>query len=187
MQVAPISLPWITTFSGKQFFPTSPRQEDIDIIDIAHHLSLINRFTGATLEPYSVAEHSVRLSYLVKPENALWGLLHDASEAYLSDMSRPVKHETEIGKVYCEIEARVMEAICQKFGLASTEPEEIKLADNIMVMTEKRDLLKNNLNHPDWGIDAEPLRNHYIHPVTWRNAKSWFLKRYQELTDVQNN
>ena len=172
---------WITTFSAKQFFPFSPREEDIDIVDIAHHLSLINRFTGATLEPYSVAEHSWRASYLVSPENALWALLHDAPEAYISDMSRPLKHHTSVGLVYLEVEKKIMSAICRKFGLPEEEPAEIKLADNRMLMTEKRDLLRYNLNHPSWNIDAEPLPE-FIHPFSWKNAKKLFLARYKELT-----
>lgn len=174
---------WITTYSGKQLFPLAPTEDAIDIIDIAHHLALINRFTGATMEPYSVAEHSVRVSYVVPPEHALWGLLHDASEAYLSDMSRPLKHGTQIGEVYLEVEKNMMAAICRKFGLSTEEPPQVKGADDILVMTEKRDLLRNNLKHPDWGINAEPLRT-YIHPMDWRRAKARFLERYRELTSA---
>ena len=177
---------WITTFSGKQFYPLDPKEEDIDIVDIAHHLALINRFTGATLEPYSVAEHCWRASYLVKPENALWALLHDAPEAYISDMSRPLKHHTPVGVIYMEVEKNIMSAVCRKFGLSLEEPEEVKIADNRMLMTEKRDLLRNNLKHPDWGIDAEPLRE-FIHPFSWKNAKKLFLARYQELISAKNN
>ena len=172
---------WISTYSGKQVFPLSPTEDSIDIVDIAHHLALLNRFTGATIEPYSVAEHSWRASYLVSPKNALWALLHDASEAYIADMSRPLKYDTPIGKVYLEVEKNLMVTICRKFGLSTDEPEEVKLADNRMLMTEKRDLLRNNTSHPDWGIVAEPIAE-YIHPLDWRKAKKLFIDRYRELT-----
>ena len=176
---------WISTYSGKQVFPLSPTEDSIDIVDIAHHLALLNRFTGATIEPYSVAEHSWRASYLVSPQNALWTLLHDAPEAYIADMSRPLKHDTPIGDVYREVEKNLMATICRKFDLSTEEPEEVKLADNRMLMTEKRDLLRNNTNHPDWGIEAEPIAE-YIHPLDWRKAKKLFIDRFRELTSAKN-
>src|ERR1035441_1601867 len=80
----------ITTFSGVRFWPLIPNPADIRIEDIAHALSNQCRFGGHTREFYSVAEHSVRVSQLCTPENALWGLLHDASEAYLSDVTAPI-------------------------------------------------------------------------------------------------
>ena len=179
-----ISEPWITTHSGRQFFPLSPREEDIDIQDIAHHLSLINRFTGATREPYSVAEHSVRVSWLLPTTTALWGLLHDASEAYILDMSTPLKKNTNLGAEYQKIEKGIMEAVCRKFGLTEEEPPEVKTADQIMLVTEKRDLLVNNPFHPVWEIAAEPIRS-FIHPVPWRQAKAAFLERFVELTTTK--
>ena len=176
---------WIATYSAKQFFPLAPRQEDIDIVDIAHSLALQCRFTGHCMEFYSVAEHSVRASYLVPSEHALWALLHDATEAYLTDMSRPIKQNTSLGEEYRKIEKNLMAAICQKFGLSTEEPPQVKIADNIMLMTEKRDLLRNNLAHPKWNETAEPVRE-YIHPMDWRRAKARFLERYRELTSAGN-
>src|ERR1017187_10636100 len=76
----------ITTFSGIHFWPLLPNPADIRIEDIAHALSNQCRFAGHAREFYSVAEHSVRVSQLCPPEDALWGLLHDASEAYLTDV-----------------------------------------------------------------------------------------------------
>src|SRR5690242_11754504 len=82
---------WMQTYTGRRFWPLDPRVDDIDIGDIAHHLSLVCRFAGACREFYSVAQHCVGVSYVCDPKDALWGLLHDAAEAYVGDMVRPLK------------------------------------------------------------------------------------------------
>jgi hypothetical protein len=87
---------WIQTYSGRQFWPLDPRVEDVHLEDIAHALSNVCRYTGHVREFYSVAEHSVHVSWSCEPEDALWGLLHDASEAYLADMARPVKQNMPV-------------------------------------------------------------------------------------------
>jgi uncharacterized protein len=96
---------WIQTYTGKQFWPLSPLPEDIVIEDIAHALSMQCRFGGHVRTFYSVAQHSVHVSLLVEPQYALWGLLHDAAEAYLVDLPRPIKKFSEMGLLYQEIEA----------------------------------------------------------------------------------
>lgn len=70
---------WIATFTGGVFFPLAPRVEDVRISDIAHALSMLCRFAGHTRGFYSVAQHSVLVSRLCSQQDALWGLLHDAS------------------------------------------------------------------------------------------------------------
>ena len=85
----------ITTFSGIQFWPLLPNGADIRIEDIAHALSNQCRFAGHTRVFYSMAEHSVRVSQLCRLEDALWSLLHDASEAFLSDIPAPLKELPE--------------------------------------------------------------------------------------------
>ncbi len=82
---------WMQTCSGLKIWPMDPRPEEICLNDIAHALSMICRFSGHTKKFYSVAEHSVFVSHHVKSENAIYGLLHDSSEAYISDIIRPVK------------------------------------------------------------------------------------------------
>src|SRR5574342_1090607 len=81
----------IITYTGRLFWPLSPRLEDINILDICHALSNQTRFTGHTREFYSVAQHSCLVSDLLPEKFKLDGLLHDASEAYLMDLARPVK------------------------------------------------------------------------------------------------
>lgn len=88
---------WIQTFTGRPFWPLAPRPEDVAIEDIAHALSMICRYNGHCRRFYSVAEHSLLLCQEVtrlEPENVLHqlqALLHDAAEAYLCDIPRPVK------------------------------------------------------------------------------------------------
>jgi hypothetical protein len=85
---------WILTYTGKRFSLADPHPEQVDINDIAHALSLVNRWGGHTRMPYSVAAHSVMVADLVAkiaPDLALAALLHDAPEAYLGDVCRPLK------------------------------------------------------------------------------------------------
>jgi hypothetical protein len=82
---------WIQTFTGKQFWPLDPRPDEVYIEDIAHALGNICRFNGHCLRFYSVAEHCFHVSHKVVPGLALMGLLHDAAEAYVCDVVRPVK------------------------------------------------------------------------------------------------
>ena len=96
---------WMQTYTGLKFDPTKPNIEMINVMDIAHALSLQCRFNGHCLYFYSIAEHSVRVSkFLRKKKDRLWGLLHDASETYVGDLIRPVK---ELLPKYNEIEEEV--------------------------------------------------------------------------------
>jgi hypothetical protein len=83
--------PWITTFTGKQFFMRKATHLDIDIRDIAHGLSNVCRYVGQCQPFYSVAEHSARMAALAPKEIRLPTLLHDSPEAYLGDMPTTVK------------------------------------------------------------------------------------------------
>ena len=82
---------WIQTYTGRKFFPLTDEPGEIDLRDIAHSLALQCRFNGHCRQFYSVAEHSVRVSHILPDEEAAWGLLHDAAEAYVSDLPRPLK------------------------------------------------------------------------------------------------
>jgi hypothetical protein len=169
---------WIQTYSGRQFWPLDPRVEDVHLEDIAHALSNVCRYTGHVREFYSVAEHSVHVSWSCEPEDALWGLLHDASEAYLADMARPVKQNMP---VYVAAERLVMRAICERFGLDPVEPPSVKVADNVLLFTEKRDLMSECV--VPWCWSVEPLA-YVIEPWSPKEAKRRFLERFTELTSV---
>src|SRR5689334_2642685 len=105
---------WMQTFTGRRFYPLSPRPGEIDPADIAHALSLLCRYGGHVDRFYSVAEHCVLMSQAVAPEDALAALLHDATEAYVVDVPRPLKRQLA---GYREIEEQVWFAIAYRFRL----------------------------------------------------------------------
>jgi len=152
---------WIETFRGHRFHLLDPRPEEIEIEDIAHALSMQVRFTGHVKKFYSVAEHCYQVSLLMRANDSekLWGLLHDASEAYITDLSRPVKYMTPIGPPYFEIEEGIMRAVAEKFGLVWPVPSNVKLADNILLWTEKEQLMSgvswDNEEIKDWDTEKQ--------------------------------
>jgi hypothetical protein len=169
--------PWIQTRSGKKFTPLSPKQEDITIQDIAWALSMIPRYCGHTIYHYSVAYHSFLVSFYVPPRYALEGLLHDASEAYLNDIPRPVKHNFRLNG-YCEIEDIVSAAIAKKFNLQYPYPDCVKEIDTRILVNEKRDLFTVNY---DWGLEYDPIENLKIVAMDQWTVYHMFLNRFHEL------
>jgi 5'-nucleotidase len=172
---------WMQTFTGRQFWPLDPRAEEVCIEDIAHALSNQCRYAGHCNEFYSVAQHSVLVSEVCCAEDALWGLLHDAAEAYLVDLPRPIKRFSEIGTHYKKAENALIAVVCERFGLPLAEPASVKTADNIMLITEKRDLMSKS---PEEWIEertSKPLPG-VITPWSPSMAKAEFLRRFEELT-----
>lgn len=168
---------WIQLFTGKKFFPMNPQAEYIDIADIAHSLSNMCRFTGHSSEFYSVAQHCVLVSYQCG-EHALQGLLHDASEAYICDVSSPIKRLKEFDS-YRDVEKQIQSTVYRKFGLPEVEPKEVKIADIRMLATEAKYLMAPL--HVDWKQPAEPY-DFEIVPLAPKEAKKLFLERFEELT-----
>jgi hypothetical protein len=150
-----------------------PRVEDVDILDIAHALSRICRYGGHIEHHYSVAQHSVLVSHAC--EDALQGLLHDASEAYLGDVISPLKAELPAYKV---IERAWEQTIAARFRLAYPPPDEVKVADMRALVTERRDLIKN----PElkWSCRGETFEQQIV-PLEAPQAKALFLARFYEL------
>jgi hypothetical protein len=169
---------WIATFTGKRFYPLDPRKEDIDINDIVHALSNQSRFAGHCTQFYSVAQHSVLVSLMCDPDDMLWGLLHDASEAYLVDVPSPIKHLPEF-QVYRDAEKKLMDVICDTFGIPTQEPTSVKLADKRILATEARDLTMNEGR--GWAVMHEPYEFH-IHPWAPEYARAKFFSRLHDLT-----
>jgi hypothetical protein len=172
---------------GRRFYPFDPRPEEIHIEDIAGALSRICRFGGHTRDFYSVAQHSVMVSQVCAPEDALWGLLHDAAEAYIGDLPRPIKRHSSMMN-YRLSEGYVMLAVTERFGLEPPDrwvhgmPESVHRADEILLATEARDLMGNG-NLPRWdsltGIEPLPARIQAWGPDYTRLA---FMYRFRELT-----
>jgi hypothetical protein len=170
---------WIQTYSGRRFNPTNPVVDAIVIQDIAHSLSMQCRFSGHVKNFYSVAQHSVLVSYICDSADALWGLLHDASEAYLVDIPRPLKYSGKMD-AYLEFENNMQQAICKRFYLPSQEPKSVKIADKQLLSTEARDLMGEL--HPDWALPCEPLP-FKIEALSQPEAKHLFMRRFYELTN----
>lgn len=169
---------------GRWVYPLDPRPEEIFIEDIAASLSKLCRYIGHSRAFYSVAQHSYLVSHLVPREHAMWGLLHDASEAYTGDISKPVKNafESVAPGVFADLEEKIERAIATKFDLQWPMPSEVKTADIIALATEKRDLL-----HPselDWGPLPEPDATP-IWALDHSTAQLQFMWRYHEILSGQ--
>lgn len=183
---------WILTRTGAQvdlevFSPAS-----LSVLDVASALSKINRFNGHTSRLYSVAEHSLhvvtvmeREMHITDPGALFAGLLHDAHEAYVQDMSTPMKQL--LGIQWASVEKRAMVRVLDRFGALEhylLNHETIKVADLTMLATERRDLLPPG--GPQWATlrDIEPLpyfdlaQFDAMQPDDWRDA---FIERFSEL------
>jgi uncharacterized protein len=169
----------ITTYSGIRFWPLQPNPADIRIEDIVHALSNQCRFGGHAREFYSVAEHSVRVSQLCRPEDALWGLLHDASEAYLSDVPAPLK-ELPAFEAYRAAERSLQGTIAVRFGLSTEQPRSVTEADRAVLGIEICDLLRP-LGSPQPGRPPHKTKLVIANPWPPRIAKARFLTRFREL------
>ena len=200
---------WIQTISGVAFDLVDSVKQEYRIEDIAHALSNLCRFNGHTREFYSVAQHSVLVSYTVElavfdqqeqipiesrggPEAVeelriagLWGLLHDASEAYLGDVTSPLK--TALRKTpfdvstYDRLEAQIMSGVCLAFGLPPVQPALVREMDLRILATERRDVMRANCAR-DWQLRYEPLPGVSIEPCRPGPARDLFLHRFAELT-----
>lgn len=178
---------WMQTYTGRAFWPLDPRADEIVPADIAHALSMLCRYGGHTRSFYSVAEHCVLMSMKVPAEHALWALLHDATEAYLVDLPRPIKRQLP---QYKAIEDALMVHICARFGLDPREPAEVIEADS-RILLDERAVLMSAPPRP-WRQDeagVEPLR---VRIEGWQPARAeleyrtrlWELTSPEAVTDV---
>jgi hypothetical protein len=171
--------PVIGVSSGGCFHPLDPRQDEIHVEDIAHHLANICRYTGATSGFWSVAAHCVEVSHRLQPygrEVALIGLLHDASEAYLVDVPRPLKPDFA---GYAAWEARLEAAISTRFALHYPWPAVVKTVDSEMVYDEVANFFPaGSFMWQRYGITQRRSNLRPLYPPEGRAA---FLARYLEL------
>ena len=168
---------WMQTWTGKQFFPLDPKPADIATADIARALSMQCRYNGHTNRLYTVAEHSVLISQAVCPGHALAGLLHDATEAYLGDMVKPLKKNIA---QYIEIEQRLWKVIAVAYGIDPQIPACVAAADARILVDERAALL--GPTPAPWGTEhLEPL-GVTIRALEQPQAEALWLERLAELT-----
>lgn len=166
----------ILTYTRQYLDFTKIEEHTFDIHDIAHGLSNVCRYAGQVPTFYSVAQHSVLVSYHVPREHALAGLLHDATEAYMCDIPKPLKR---LLPEYKKIEDRMQREIFRQFGLDPEMPEAVHHSDLVLLGGEKRDLWGSK---DSWtllhGIEPYPG---VVSPMRSDVAKSFFMHRFAEL------
>jgi len=177
---------FMQTYTGLRPNPICPTPEDICLEDIAQSLSMLCRFTGHCRRFYTVAEHSIRVADLIYQKTqdanaAFEGLMHDSPEAYINDMSRPLKIQLP---EYRKIESQVWLAIAKRFGLKETHSELTKWADNVLVATEGRDLMGSI---EGWTLPEPPLEEHIEKLLTPRNRMPRLFKLMFALYDKERN
>jgi hypothetical protein len=164
----------IKLYSGNLFDFNNPETSYYSIFDIAHGLSMTCRFGGQCNQFYSVAEHSVYVSKLVPSEYAFIGLMHDASEAFLGDIPKPLKN---LLPDYEMIEERVEKEIAYRFGYTFPFPPEIKIADKQLLRTEQMTLMNSS------SVDSEAYADIKIGCWTPKKARRMFLERFYDFWD----
>lgn len=163
------------TRSGHNINFDAPDPDTILIGDIAHALSLVNRYAGHTPFPYSVAQHCVLASLVAPPGLELQALMHDAQEAYVVDLPSPLK---QLLPGYREVERRMEVVIREKFGLPITFDPAVKEVDTRMLVTESK-----AFGLTWWAkVGVEPYPALPIRPWSWGHAKGKFLDRFEFLT-----
>jgi hypothetical protein len=172
---------WTETFSGRRFVFDAPTVEMIDPLDIAHALSMKCRYNGHCHTFYSVAEHSCLVSEAIEDrlggaDDQLWGLLHDAAEAYVPDMPRPIKEKLP---GFAEAEERIMRVIAERFGLRWPEPAIVKEMDTRILGDEAQWLMHSQ--GAGWNLPLPPLK---IRPAGWLplTARACWIGRFEQLT-----
>lgn len=181
----------IRAFTGGVFDPLNPDPERIQIEDIAHALSRQNRFLGHPDRSYSVAEHSLHVSRACEPEDALWGLLHDAPETFLGDWPSPLKY-SPLGEAYRDAEATLMEAVCVRFGLDPEMPASVSRADKAMLERERKLVFSRSSDEAEgfwaaWRVALPEMDDSelpaYCTPQWWSPelTEQLFIERFREL------
>jgi len=194
----------IGTYTGRIFYPLDPRREDVCIEDIAHHLSLLARWTGATRDHCNVAHHSVMVARDVersvlnvkgykaniKAMCVMMGLMHDSPEAYLNDAASPIKDDiyylTPRGIESCKVvHRRLLSVIYSALDLPfyGEFSSYVKQSDTRALVTERRDQI--TVPKVPWVIDSDPLPGvEKFEPMGHKESEEMFLKEYQRLLDV---
>lgn len=185
----------LETVSGKKINVTNPDPSTIDITDIAWALSRMPRFSGHSIPyiPYSVAQHCIRVMKDLAPhgpEIQMYGLLHDAAEAYINDLPSPVKHIPEIHAVISKLEDRLMDTIYQSLEIEPpTEAQEaiVKVADKEQQAVEAYNFMYSRGS--DWNLPKVSFKKlqEFEEPMTSVQAYDLFLSYYEMLmSEIKN-
>lgn len=168
------------TFTGEMFDVFQPNKWQIHMADISHALSMLCRYGGHSRNFYSVAEHCFLIAehFVDQGENDLArvALLHDATEAYMGDVIRPLKLHFPL---YRQVEDVLQEIIFTKFGIPPEIPLEVKRADLRITGDERLALLHKRPWSPD--IDSLPYLDVDIHSWEPHRAKKNYLDLYGSL------
>ena len=165
---------WMRTYSGIQFWPLDPRPEEILITDIAHAQSLLCRFCGHVKYFYPIAQHSYFVSLLC--DEPMKGLMHDGSEAYLTDLPTPIKSANGMEK-YREAEFVLQGMIYRLFCSDDIETDNLRWADHQMLLIERQALKGSDVAWPE----VAEVNSINIEPWTPAKAEEMFLNRFVEL------
>jgi len=161
----------ITTWTGRHVDLLWPELADIHIDDIAWSLAGINRFNAHTSRLYTVAEHCLLGAELSLPQHKLEFLLHDAPEAYLGDVTGPLKG-TAMFAPYRVLEERWWQVMAYRFGVRAKLPKEIHTVDKRMLVTEQRDLM----GRPPQSTDTYKPFPLAISPV--EPSRPWLAEKF---------
>lgn len=167
--------PSICTHSGIEFDFKLLQPDRIVFKDIGSSIAKICRFTGHSSVFYSVAEHSFLMSHIVPEHLALYALLHDSAEAYVGDVSAPLK---SLFPRFRELEDRILGMILAKAGLEPTLPGEIHYYDRQMLAAERRALMPPI----DWWPSQPPEIRITLACWSWWKARAIWLQRFRDLT-----
>ena len=173
------TLNYIFTRSGQRFCFEQPSSNAVIIEDIAASLSKICRFTGHVRRFLSVAEHCVNASRIVAPRFALEALLHDAREAFIGDVSSPLKR---VLPEYRRVDALAHAAIVKAFDVPFVQSAEVTTVDLALLRHEAVSLISCNIdefNLPP-GLPVLKFKLACLPP---HRAEAAFLRRYRELTE----
>lgn len=160
----------ITTWSGAKVDVLDANPEDIWIADIAHALARICRYGGHVTHHLSVARHSIWVSRALDnaaPGLALWGLLHDATEAYLGDMVKPLKHHPSM-QLFRDAEDRLEAVIAERFGLVHPMPAEVKEADRLVTVEYEIGTDQRWKHQSAYELDETDFMTRYRELLGWR-------------------
>lgn len=172
----------ILTHTGKRFDLFEPDADMIDPRDIAHSLAHLCRFNGHTREFYSVAQHSCIVAELVPEEHKLTALLHDATEAYLGDMTRPLKQWMH---AYQDFEDWTWQRVCERFDIPTDLPACVYQANLIALATERRDLMPADPAIWNCLVGIEPMTE-TIRPWSATEARLTFHRRLMDQLVIEH-